>query len=188
LIGFVSDRLGRKWPRVGASLVSIAGVGVQYGATSQSMLLAGKMINGSAIGCRFATATAWASEISPMRLHGPIQSAIILCMFFMQAIGLVFVRILVSNTTPKSYRAVFALQWAWPILTGLLFAFMPELLTWLLLQNKSDAARHSLARLHDSIIISMHDWPIRPWESVSRRNKHFNMVQAHILICSVEAI
>lgn len=42
----------------------------QFAATSRGMLLAGKMVNGLAIGCLFATATAWASEISAMRLRG----------------------------------------------------------------------------------------------------------------------
>jgi MFS family permease len=148
MIGFVNDRLGRKWPCVGACLLSVAGVGVQYGATSRAMLLGGKMINGFAIGCLFATATAWASEISPMRLRGPIQSAIILFMFFMQAIGLVVVRLFVPNLTPAAFRTVFAVQWAWPITTGLLFVFLPESPTWLLLKGRTEAAKRSLQRLY----------------------------------------
>ncbi|MAD87573.1 MAG: hypothetical protein CL912_31835 [Deltaproteobacteria bacterium] len=112
------------------------------------MLLAGKMVNGLAIGCLFATATAWASEISPMRLRGAIQSAIILFMFFMQAIGLVVVRMFVPNITTNGFQAVFAIQWTWPILTGLLFVFMPESPSWLLLKGRSEEARKSLARLH----------------------------------------
>lgn len=68
----------------------------------------------------------------------------------MQAIGLVVVRMFVSNITPKSYQTVFAVQWAWPILTGLLFCFMPELPTFLLLKNRPEAAKASLARLYGS--------------------------------------
>lgn len=147
-VGFVSDRVGRKWPCVGASLISIAGVGVQFAATSRGMLLAGKMINGFAIGCLFATATAWAAEISPMRLRGPIQSAIILSMFFMQAIGLVVVRTFVSNITPTSYKVVFAVQWVWPVLTGALFCIMPESPSFLLLKGRTEAAKASMARLY----------------------------------------
>ncbi|CZR69445.1 related to MFS sugar permease [Phialocephala subalpina] len=148
LVGFVSDRVGRKWPCVGSCLLSIAGVGIQFGATSRAMLLGGKMVNGLAIGCLFATATAWASEISPMRLRGPIQSAIILFMFFMQAIGLVVVRMFVPDLTTHSFKVVFAVQWAWPVATGLLFVFMPESPTWLLLQGKTESAKKSLERLH----------------------------------------
>jgi MFS family permease len=150
LIGFVSDRVGRKWPCVGACCLSVVGVGVQYAAMSRGILLLGKMINGFAIGCLFATATSWASEISPMRLRGPIQSAIILFMFFMQAIGLVVIRMFVPYIAPSAFRNVFAIQWAWPISTGLLFAFMPESPTWLLLKGRTDAARRSLERLYGS--------------------------------------
>jgi MFS family permease len=150
LIGFVSDRVGRKWPCVGACCLSVAGVGIQVGATSRAMLLGGKMVNGLAIGCLFATATAWASEISPLRLRGPIQSAIILFMFLMQAIGLVVVRMYVPNITTHSFKMVFAIQWAWPIATGLLFVFMPESPTWLLLQGRTQSAKKSLERLYGS--------------------------------------
>ncbi|KAH6676746.1 general substrate transporter [Halenospora varia] len=150
MIGFVSDRVGRKWPCVGACLISVAGVGVQFGATSRGMLLAGKMINGFAIGCLFATATAWASEISPMRLRGPIQSAIVLFMFFMQAMGLVVVRMYVPNLTPQSWKHVFAIQWVWPIATGILFTLMPESPTWLLMKGRTESARKSLERLYGS--------------------------------------
>lgn len=148
LIGFVSDRIGRKWSCVGASCLSVVGVGIQFAATSRAMLLGGKMVNGFAIGCLFATATAWASEISPMRLRGPIQSAIILFMFFMQAIGLVVVRLYVPNITTTAFRSVFAIQWAWPITTGLLFVFMPESPTWLLMQGRTEQARKTLVRLY----------------------------------------
>lgn len=128
------------------------------------MVCSGKMVNGFAIGCLFATATAWASEISPMRLRGPIQSAIVLCMFLMQAIGLVVVRMYVPNLTPSAFKHVFAIQWAWPITTGLLFVFMPESPSWLLLKGKTTAAKESLERLHG------------PTNNIPARLAHLSMV------------
>ncbi len=150
LIGFATDRLGRKWPCVGACVISIIGVGVQYGAQTRAILLVGKMINGFAVGCILATSTAWASEISPLRLRGPIQSAIVLFEFFMQAIGLVIVRVFVPNLGPSSFKTVFAIQWIAPALTAILFCFMPESPPWLVLRGRIDDARTSLARLHGS--------------------------------------
>lgn len=39
MIGFVSDRVGRKWPCVAACCLSVAGVGIQFAASSRSVLL-----------------------------------------------------------------------------------------------------------------------------------------------------
>ena len=85
-----------------------------------------------------------------MSLRGPIQSAVVLFMFFIQEIGLVVVRMFVLYTTPSAFRDVFAIQWAWPISTGILFAFMPESPTWLLLKGKTDSTQRSLERLYGS--------------------------------------
>ena len=147
-IGFVSDRIGRKWACVAAACISIVGVGVQFAATSRGMLLGGKMINGLAIGCIFASATAWASEISPLRLRGPIQSGIVLFMVLMQAIGLVTIRIYIGDMSTSAFRKVFALQWIWPTAAGLTFTIMPESPVFLLRKKKVDAAKRALARLY----------------------------------------
>lgn len=149
-IGFVSDSIGRKWACVGAACISVAGVGVQFAATSRGMLLGGKMINGLAIGCIFASATSWASEISPVRLRGPIQSGIVLFMVLMQAVGLVTIRVYIENISPYAFRTVFALQWIWPIAAGLTFTFMPESPTFLIQRGNFTAAKRSLSRLYGS--------------------------------------
>ena len=147
-IGLVSDRIGRRWACVAAACISIVGVGVQFAATRRGMLLGGKMINGLAIGCIFASATAWASEISPLRLRGPIQSGIVLFMVLMQAIGLVTIRIYVEDMSTSAFRKVFALQWIWPAAAGVAFIIMPESPIFLLRKKKVDAAKRSLARLY----------------------------------------
>ncbi|KAH7066948.1 general substrate transporter [Paraphoma chrysanthemicola] len=149
-IGFVSDRIGRKWSCVLACCVSIVGVGIQYAATSRGVLLGGKMVNGLAIGCILASATSWASEISPVRLRGPIQSAIVMSTVLMQAIGLVTIRVYVPNIHEHAFRIVFAVQWAWPAITLVLFALMPESPSWLLMKGKDVAARKVLSRLYGS--------------------------------------
>ncbi|KAH6629329.1 general substrate transporter [Boeremia exigua] len=149
-IGFVSDRIGRKWACVAAACVSILGVGVQFAATNRGMLLGGKMINGLAIGCIFASATSWASEISPLRLRGPIQSGIVLFMVLMQAIGLVTIRVYITNISPSAFRTVFALQWIWPAAAGLAFIAMPESPTFLVQRGNIDGAKKALSRLYGS--------------------------------------
>ena len=149
-IGFVSDRIGRKWACVGSACISVVGVGVQFAATSRGMLLGGKMINGLAIGCIFASATSWASEISPLRLRGPIQSGIVFFMVLMQAIGLVTIRVYIANISPSAFRMVFALQWIWPIAAGLFFIVVPESPTFLVQKGKIAIAKKALTRLYGS--------------------------------------
>jgi MFS family permease len=149
-IGLVSDRVGRKWPCVGACVVSIGGVAMQYWATSRGLLLGGKMLNGLAIGCLTATSTAWAADVAPPRLRGPIQSCIVLFTVIMQAIGLIVVRMYVGDITERSFRHVFAIQWAWAILTAIVFAFMPESPTWLLLHDNIAETEKTLTLLYGS--------------------------------------
>jgi hypothetical protein len=68
----------------------------------------------------------------------------------MQAIGLVTIRVYVPNLTEHAFRIVFAVQWAWPAITLILFAFMPESPSWLLMKGKDTAARKVLSRLYGS--------------------------------------
>lgn len=65
LVGFVLDRFGRKWPAVAGGAFTVVGTAVQFTATSRGALLAGKMVNGFGIGAAMATATSYASEVSP---------------------------------------------------------------------------------------------------------------------------
>lgn len=150
LIGTISDRLGRKWSIIGSCAISAAGVAIQFTSNSRGMLLAGKMVNGFAIGAILAAATAWASEIAPLRLRGPIQSAIVLFTVLMQALGLVVIRQNIANIETSAFREVFAIQWAFCALTAILFFFVPESPTWLILKNRPEEAKSSVNRLYGS--------------------------------------
>lgn len=144
----ISDRLGRKRSIMAASLISAGGVASQFAATSRGMLLAGKMVNGLAIGASLAVATTWASEVSPVRLRGPVQAGIVLLTVLMQALGLVVIRQNVTIIEQKAFRVVFAIQWAFSALTGILFAMVPESPTWLILRGRLDAAKASTKRIY----------------------------------------
>jgi MFS family permease len=69
-VAFVYDRYGRKWTAFGAGLLSIVGVAVQFTAQSRSALLAGKLVNGFAMGMVTATAQTYVSEVVSLGLFG----------------------------------------------------------------------------------------------------------------------
>lgn len=144
----LSDRYGRKVAIIVSCLISAIGVGLQYGATSRGMILGGKIVNGFAIGGILSTATAWASEISPMCLRGPIQSGIVLLTVLSQVVALVVVRQHIAIIAPSAFRTVFAIQWAFCGLTCILFFLVPESPTWLILKGRNDQAKKAVARLY----------------------------------------
>lgn len=149
-VGTISDKIGRKWSIIGSCAISAAGVGIQFASNSRGMLLAGKMVNGLAIGAILAAATAWASEIAPLRLRGPIQSAIVLFTVLMQALGLVVIRQNIASIETSAFREVFAVQWAWCALTAIAFFFVPESPTWLILKGRLEEGQKSILRLYGS--------------------------------------
>lgn len=63
--GFLLDRVGRKWPAVGAGLITVVGTAVQYTSHTRGSLMAGKMVTGLGIGVAMATGTSYASEVRP---------------------------------------------------------------------------------------------------------------------------
>lgn len=65
LVGFISDRWGRKWPAAAAASLTLVGTAVQFTCTTRGSLLAGKMVTGLGVGVAMATATSYASEVSP---------------------------------------------------------------------------------------------------------------------------
>jgi len=146
----LSDKYGRKVAIIVSCLISVIGVGLQYGATTRGMILAGKMVNGFAIGGILSSATAWASEISPACLRGPIQSGIVLFQVLMQAMALVVVRQHIAIIAPSAFRTVFAIQWAFCGLTCILFFLVPESPTWLIIKGRQDQAKKAVARLYGS--------------------------------------
>lgn len=62
--GFFLDRVGRKWPAVGAGLITVVGTAVQYTSHTRGSLMAGKMVTGLEIGVAMTTGTSYASEVA----------------------------------------------------------------------------------------------------------------------------
>ncbi|KAH8714660.1 general substrate transporter [Ilyonectria robusta] len=149
-IGFVMDRVGRKWTVVGLAIFSVAGVAVQFAANSRGTLLAGKMLNGLAIGALFAVATAWASEISSARLRGIIQSSLILFQTCMQMLGLGIIRALIADMRPRAFKTAFAIQWPLAAVLVLVFPFVPESPVYLINKGRLEEAKKAITTIYGS--------------------------------------
>ncbi|KAJ5082091.1 hypothetical protein N7532_011134 [Penicillium argentinense] len=146
--GWLSDKAGRRPGFLVGCLSSIFGIGLQYAASRPAMLLAGKLINGFALGFFLTLTSTYNSEISPLPLRPVLTAAI---NFFMNAgqmaamaVGLTRINILDSS----SYKVTFASQWSFPCAILLFILILPESPHFLVRKSKYDAARASIQRLY----------------------------------------
>ncbi|KAL2788748.1 putative MFS sugar transporter [Aspergillus keveii] len=147
VMGFVAQRIGRRYAIASCCLVSAAGVAVQYTASTRWALLVGKIIGGFSIGGLLALGTTYASDIAPIRLRGPILQGLVFFTVLMQGTALGVIRGFVPDMAPRAWKMVFAIQW---IVAGLplLVLLIPESPVWLLSKGRLEDARQSLIRIY----------------------------------------
>ncbi|KAH7122043.1 general substrate transporter [Dactylonectria estremocensis] len=148
ICGWFADTWGRRASFILGAALSILGVGIEYMALSAGVLLAGKSINGLALGFFLTLGPLYASEIAPLPLRPALTAAVNLFINAgqMTAIGIGNTRF--TDLSPASYKVLFAAQWAFPCFI-LLFAFvMPESPWYLCRKGREDLAEKSLQRLY----------------------------------------
>ncbi|KAJ5113635.1 general substrate transporter [Penicillium angulare] len=74
--GWIADRIGRRAALGLACVVSIGAVFMQFFATTNGLLLAGKIINGVCLGFYQTVAASYCSEIVPLVLRGSVTSGV----------------------------------------------------------------------------------------------------------------
>ncbi|KAJ0329938.1 hypothetical protein COL5a_003767 [Colletotrichum fioriniae] len=126
LVGFVSDRYGRKWPSCAAAILTLVGAAVQYIAVPRATLMGGKMISGLGIGAVMATATTYIGE----------------------GLALGVIRIFVPDIREQAFRTVIAIQWAVGGLAVITWAVAPESPIWLIKKGKIEAARKVMHKIY----------------------------------------
>lgn len=90
---------------------------------------------------------AYASEICPVCLRGPLTTYANICWVIGQIMATGVLRGLLSSTNQWGYRIPFALQWIFPPIIGVAAVFAPESPWWLVRHGKMDQAAVVVKRL-----------------------------------------
>ncbi|KAH8897646.1 putative maltose permease [Thozetella sp. PMI_491] len=147
IAGQIADFLGRRNTLVVALLISFAGITLEFVSTTNPMFFGGKFLNGFATGTLQAVAGSYIGEIVPLALRGLTTCLIALS----YTLGPFIVSLIVNfqgNTGDRwSYRAVFAAQYGFAVVSSMFVFFMPESPWWLASKDRDDAALRSLHRL-----------------------------------------
>ncbi|EIW69483.1 hypothetical protein TREMEDRAFT_30458, partial [Tremella mesenterica DSM 1558] len=148
-IGWVADLIGRRGSVGCACLISISAVFIQFFTPSHvnGMLLAGKLINGFALGMFVSTASSYCSEISPLALRGITTGSVNLWIVIGQFLSNCVIEGTGKRTDSYAYRIPFAVQWLFPLILLIGLPFAPESPWYLVRRGRVDAARRVIDRL-----------------------------------------
>ncbi|OCL07389.1 general substrate transporter [Glonium stellatum] len=147
IAGTFQDRFGRRYSFIIGAIISVIGVAVVYISTSPGVFLAGKTINGIALGMCLTTGQTYVSEISPLRIRGMMLGVytIALNLGTLIAASVAFSRI--SIMTQSAYKVMFALEWIWPGLIIIFGLLIPESPYFLVRAGKNGDAGRLLKRI-----------------------------------------
>lgn len=139
-IGLIMDAIGRKKTMLALVIPFTLGWLLITFGTSVGMLIAGRFIIGVAGGAFCVTAPAYNSEISQDSIRGTLGS------FFqlMITVGILFAYVVGSYTEVFVFNILCTCI---PIVFGLIFFFMPESPSFLVVKNRYDEARVALVKL-----------------------------------------
>ncbi|KAH8906875.1 general substrate transporter [Coniochaeta sp. PMI_546] len=142
------EKFGRKWGILAASLISCAGVLLQQLAPEWRMHLAGRGVNGIAIGMMFTISPLWIGETCRPELRG-----FFLCFFNTSIVFGQFAIVVVSQGSSHISG-----RWQWwlpvvamyffPLLLTMMWPFFPESPYWLVRRGRRAEAKRALHRIH----------------------------------------
>ncbi|KAJ5242445.1 uncharacterized protein N7469_000772 [Penicillium citrinum] len=148
ICGWFSDKTGRRSGFLAGCILSISGIGLQYAASRPGILLAGKIVNGFALGFFLALASTYTSEISPLPLRPILTAAINFFMNSGQLAAMAIGATRLDILTPSSYKTTFAAQWAFPCAIILFVLILPESPWYLIRNGKYKDAEIAIQRLY----------------------------------------
>ncbi|KAJ5628401.1 hypothetical protein N7490_010629 [Penicillium lividum] len=138
---------GRKWPLVAAYTISLGGSLLQVFAPNLGAFVAGRAVNGIAIGIAIATAPLYLSEVVPVSIRGRCVSSINILNLIAGVIGTIVVWATQKVGGHLSYQIPLAIQCVIPIMLVLLTLPLPESPEWLVSKGNMEQARYNLRKL-----------------------------------------
>lgn len=146
--GWLADRFGRQRAVLFAGALFIVGAIVQGLAPDTTILVAGRLVVGFAVGVASVAAPLYAAEMSPAASRGRYVSTYQLAI----TIG-IFIAYLVDDafSHDERWRAMFLLAVVPGALLALLMVFMPETPRWLVRQGRNDEARATFHKVQPDI-------------------------------------
>ncbi|RMJ10737.1 hypothetical protein CDV36_009624 [Fusarium kuroshium] len=142
------DKFGRKWGILAASLISVAGVLLQQLAPDWRMHLAGRGVNGIAIGMMFTISPLWIGETCRPELRG-----FFLCFFNTSIVFGQFAIVIVSQGSShisglwQWWLPVVAMYF-FPLILTIAWPFFPESPYWLVRRGRNADAKKALRRIY----------------------------------------
>lgn len=146
-MGWIADRISRKYAIVVASIVFVIGSSIQTAAVDFAMLVVGRLIGGMGAGMMSMIAPLYISEVSPQEIRG---SLLVLEQFSI-VFGVIISYWITFGTRfiagEWSYRLPFLLQILPAVLLGSAVFLLPFSPRWLASQDRDDECLGSLCRL-----------------------------------------
>lgn len=154
--GYVQDMFGRRWSFIIGTFISAVAVAICYVSnlsddinTRRGIFLAGKGLQGGAIGMVMTTCQTYMSEVLPPKLRGPLLAFFSIFTLVGQLIGsgVIFACLDMDN----GYVIGFATQWLFSGIPLIISFIIPESPVYLIRKNKFDQARKAQLRLQPNV-------------------------------------
>uniref|UniRef100_A0A8H7N5Z9 Major facilitator superfamily (MFS) profile domain-containing protein n=1 Tax=Bionectria ochroleuca TaxID=29856 RepID=A0A8H7N5Z9_BIOOC len=168
------EKYGRKHQIIVASVISVVGVLLQQLATEWKMHLAGRAVNGAAVGIMFTISPLWIGETCRPELRG-----LFLCLFNASIVLGQFLIVVIgygaSNIQGKwQWWTVVVSMYIFPatLLAG--YPWFPESPYWLIREGRLDDARRSLQQMYSRGAQEFIEIEMRRLEEDVRSNSELN--------------
>ncbi|GAA6040071.1 hypothetical protein JCM8097_004766 [Rhodosporidiobolus ruineniae] len=154
----IGDRLGRRWGIQVFLVAFYIGVALQTGCKSIAGFAVGRVFAGLGVGGTSCLVPLYQAETAPRSIRG----AIVAGYQWMITIGLLIASCVVegtkNNNDASCWQIPIGIQFIWAFILSVGLFFLPESPRWLLMRNREEDARRSLARICnaevDSVVVN----------------------------------